>query len=113
AFGDVSPEVGELDEAALARLLEQDPDAAANLLADLALATDQALAAAARRLAARVFVRFASGGSRPARGTRRLWPGRGDGDLDLDRTLDRLSGSWPPPPAGPGSRHLDARRRPP
>ena len=110
-FGDVSPEVGELDEAALARLLEQDPDAAATLLADLALATDQALAAAARRLAARVFVRFASGGSRPARGTRRLGPGRGDGDLDLDRTLDRLSGSWPPPPADLVTRTWQARRR--
>ncbi|HEV8220805.1 MAG TPA: MoxR family ATPase [Streptosporangiaceae bacterium] len=111
AFGDVSPEVGELDEAALARLLEQDPDAAATLLADLALATDRALAAAARRLAARVFVRFASGGSRPARGTRRLGPGRGDGDLDLDRTLDRLSGSWPPPPADLVTRTWQARRR--
>ena len=110
-FGNVSPEVGELDEAALARLLEQDPDAAATLLADLALATDQALAAAARRLAARVFVRFASGGSRPARGTRRLGPGRGDGDLDLDRTLDRLSGSWPPPPADLVTRTWQARRR--
>ena len=66
---------------------------------------------AARRLAARVFVRIASGGSRPARGTRRLGPGRGDGDLDLDRTLDRLSGSWPPPPADLVTRTWQARRR--
>jgi len=58
-----------------------------------------------------VFVRFASSGSRPARGTRRLGAGRGDGDLDLDRTLDQLSGSWPPPPADLVTRTWQARRR--
>ncbi len=52
--------------------------------------------AAARRLAARVFVRMARAGRQAARGTRRLGPGRSEGDLDLDRTLDRCSGSWPP-----------------
>src|SRR5581483_10963411 len=90
-FGEVSPEPGRLDEDALARLLAADPDAAAALLADLAVATDRALRVAARRLAAQVFIRLGRAGGR-TRGTRRLGPNhRGEGDLDLDRTL----GQWP------------------
>ena len=58
------PSSGELDEEAFARLLAADPDAAVTLLPDLARATDRELRAAARRLAARVFVRLAR--SRPA-----------------------------------------------
>jgi gas vesicle protein GvpN len=111
-FGEVSPQVGRLDSEALARLLAADPDAAATLLADLALATDRELRAAARRLAARVFVRLGAAGGAPSRGTRRLGPSpRGDGDLDLDRTLDRLSGSWPPGPDALVTRSWVARRR--
>jgi magnesium chelatase subunit D len=111
-FGEVSPQVGRLDADALARLLGGDPDAAATLLADLALATDGELRAAARRLAARVFVRLGAVGWTPARGTRRLEPStRADGDLDLDRTLDRLSGTWPPPPDALVTRSWHARRR--
>jgi magnesium chelatase subunit D len=91
----VSPAVGRLDEDTFAALLAADPDAALALLADLARATDQQLRAAARRLATRVFFRLARAGP-PARGTRRLAAGRADGDLDLDRTLDRWSGPWPP-----------------
>ena len=112
AFGEVSPGVGRLDEDALARLLAAEPDAAATLLADLATATDRELATAARKLAARVFVRFAVAGTRPARGTRRLGQGAsGDGDLDLDRTLDRLSGAWPPADAELVTRSWRAHRR--
>lgn len=97
AFPEVSPEVGELDEEAFAGLMGRDPDAAAALLADLALATDRELRAAARRLAARVFVQVGRVGAARARGTRRLVPTRRpEGDLDLDRTLDRWSGVWPP-----------------
>lgn len=45
----------------------------------------------------RTFVQLGAVGGAPVRGTRRLGPShRGEGDLDLDRTLDRLSGSWPP-----------------
>ncbi len=111
-FGEVSPAVGRLDTEALARLLAADPDAAATLLADLALATDRDLRAAARKLAARVFVRLGAAGGAPSRGTRRLGPSpRGDGDLDLDRTLDRLSGSWPPGPDALVTRSWVARRR--
>jgi MoxR-like ATPase len=97
AFEQVSPAVGELDEDAFGALLAKRPDAAAALLADLALATDRDLRAAARRLAARVLVRAARMGPTRTRGTRRLVADRRtEGDLDLDRTLDRWSGRWPP-----------------
>jgi magnesium chelatase subunit D len=97
AFEQVSPAVGELDEDAFGALLAERPDAAAALLADLALATDRDLRAAARRLAARVLVRAARMGPTRTRGTRRLVADRRtEGDLDLDRTLDRWSGRWPP-----------------
>jgi MoxR-like ATPase len=97
AFEEVSPEVGELDEEAFAGLMAEDPDAAAALLADMALATDRDLRAAARRLACRVFLAVGRVGRARTRGTRRLVHARhAEGDLDLDRTLDRWSGSWPP-----------------
>ncbi|PWW22333.1 VWA domain containing CoxE-like protein [Geodermatophilus normandii] len=90
SFEEVSPEVGELDEEAFAALVAEDADAAAALLTDLAAATDRELRTAARRLAARVFVQVGRVGRARTRGTRRLVPDRrGDGDLDLDRTLDR------------------------
>ncbi|GAB3306371.1 hypothetical protein GCM10027451_13520 [Geodermatophilus aquaeductus] len=90
SFEEVSPEVGELDEEAFAALMAEDADAAAALLTDLAAATDRELRTAAQRLAARVFVQVGRVGRARTRGTRRLVPDRrGDGDLDLDRTLDR------------------------
>ena len=111
ALATVSHAVGQLDEDAFAQLLAADPDAALALLADLARATDQRLREAARRLAARVFFRLARAGQRPARGTRRLVAGRTDGDLDLDRTLDRWSGPWPPRDADLVTRSWFAHRR--
>ncbi len=97
AFDDVSPEVGELDEEAFAALMAEDPDAAAAMLADMALATDRDLRAAAKRLACRVFIQVGRVGTTRSRGTRRLAHNRrSDGDLDLDRTLDRWTGQWPP-----------------
>nr|WP_275404109.1 AAA family ATPase [Pseudonocardia acidicola] len=92
-FSEVSPEVGELDPEAFDAVLAKDPDAAAALLADMAVATDVQLRAAARRLAGRVFIRLGKVGPAKARGTRKLGPSRGgEGDLDLDRTLD----GWQP-----------------
>ena len=92
-FADVSPETGELDPDALDALAARDPDAAAALLADLAVATDTRLRAEARRIAARVFLRLGRVGPAKSRGTRRLGPSRAlDGDLDLDRTID----AWDP-----------------
>jgi MoxR-like ATPase/Mg-chelatase subunit ChlD len=112
AFDEVSPEVGELDEDAFAAVLAADPDAAAALLADMALATDRDLRAAARRLACRVFIRVGRVGRTRARGTRRLVPARhAEGDLDLDRTLDSWSGSWPPPPEDLVTRRWTGARR--
>jgi magnesium chelatase subunit D len=114
AFADVSPDVGALDPAAFDALLARDPDTAAALLADLSVATDEGLRAAARRLAGRVFLRLGRVGPARARGTRRLAPARGaEGDLDLDRTLD----AWDPGVARrPGAadvvtRSWTARRR--
>ena len=111
SFAEVSPELGRLDEEAFARLLAADPDAAVTLLPELARATDRELRAAARRLATRVFVRLARTGRQPARGARRLGPGRAEGDLDLDRTLDQWSGIWPPRADDLVTRTWQAHRR--
>jgi Mg-chelatase subunit ChlD len=89
----VSPAVGRLDEGAFHDLLRADPDAAVALLADLGAATDPALRAQARRLAARVFVRAGRLGAGTATGYRRLTAGPADeGDLDVERTLERAEG---------------------
>jgi magnesium chelatase subunit D len=111
SFGAVSHEVGRLDQDAFAQLLADDPDAAVALLADLARATDRDLRAAARRLAARVFFRLGRAGQKPARGTRRLGAGHAEGDLDLERTLDRWSGPWPPAAHELVTRSWHAHRR--
>jgi magnesium chelatase subunit D len=112
AFSDVSPETGKIDEQALTDLLAADPDAAARLLADLTQATDAQLRAAARRLAARVFVQLAAVGRHKSRGVRRIGPGRpGDGDLDLERTISGMSGTWPPRSDEIATRDWRARQR--
>jgi magnesium chelatase subunit D len=111
SFREVSPELGRLDEEAFAELLAADPDAAVTLLPELARATDRELRSAARRLAARVYVRLARTGPHPARGARRLGPGRAEGDLDLDRTLDQWSGIWPPRADDLVTRSWHAQRR--
>jgi magnesium chelatase subunit D len=111
SFAEVSPELGRLDEKAFAELLAADPDAAVTLLPELARATDRELRAAARRLATRVFVRLARTGRQPARGARRLGPGRAEGDLDLDRTLDRWLGIGPPRADDLVTRSWHAHRR--
>jgi magnesium chelatase subunit D len=111
-FPDVSPEAGSLDAEALAALLAADPDAAAALLADLSQATDPALRAAARQLAARIFIQLGTVGRRSARGPRRIRSVlRGEGDVDLDRTLDRLGGTWPPSAEDLVTRSWQAHRR--
>jgi gas vesicle protein GvpN len=102
AFGEVSPEVGELDEEALAGLLAADPEGAA----------DRELRAVARRLAARVFLRLGQAGGARARGARRLVPSRrGEGDLDLERTLETWPGRGPLAPGDLVTRAWDARDR--
>ena len=112
-FAGLSPETGTLDADALAALLAADPDAAAALLADLSRAADVSLRAVARRLAARIFVQLGATGQRPRRGSPRRIASvpRGDGDIDLDATLDRLDGSWPPSADHVVTRVWQARRR--
>jgi gas vesicle protein GvpN len=111
-FADVSPEAGELDPDALAGLLAADPDAAAALLADLSQATDASLRAVARRLAARIFIQLGATGRQSARGPKRIRSVlRGDGDIDLDRTMDRLAGTWPPAAEDVVTRSWQAHRR--
>lgn len=90
---EVSPEVGALDEAALAGALEEDLDAGVSLLVDLTRATDPRLRDRARRVAASLVIPAARvTGPSAAGGSARLGPVRDGGvDLDLDATLDRLS----------------------
>ena len=96
-FDQASPELGQLDEESLDALAEDDPDAAAELLADLANATDAQLRAKARKSAARLFLRLAQRGTPPTKGVRRIVRAKDplDGDLDLDATLSRTDGIRP------------------
>lgn len=86
-FEQVSPEVGELDEAAVDEGLETDPDATLALLADLTGATDPSLRELARRLAGRLFLDVSKRGPSRPRGigkmaTMRYRPDAGDIDVD-------------------------------
>jgi len=94
ALSRVSPQVGQLDEAAFGELMGEDADAAVALLADLAATTDPLVRAQARKLAARLFVRAGRLGRTSTKGYRRLEPGRaaGEGDLDLDLTFEVAQG---------------------
>jgi Mg-chelatase subunit ChlD len=90
----VSPEVGELDEAAVEEAMSDDPDDTMAMLADLTGATDPALRELARRLAGRLFLDIARRGPMRPRGTGRLREQafRPDGgDLDLDASLEAIA----------------------
>ena len=92
-FEEISPEVGELDEEAVDRAMEADPDATLALLAELTGATDARLRQLARRLAARLYLDLARRGPARPRGTGRLLTRRyrpDAGDVDLDASLDAL-----------------------
>ena len=96
-FDEASPEVGELDQQMIEGLAGADPDQMAELLADMANATDPVLRAKARRLAARLFLRLARQGRPNARGVRRMIAEARieGGDIDLDATLARTDGLRP------------------
>jgi Mg-chelatase subunit ChlD len=93
-FEQVSPEVGELDEAAVDEGLLDDPDEMMALLADMTSATDPALRELARRLAGRLFLDVSRRGPVRPRGigTIATTPYRPDGgDLDIDASIDALA----------------------
>jgi Mg-chelatase subunit ChlD len=92
-FEQVSPEVGELDEAAVEDGLLDDPDEMLALLADLTGATDQRLRDLARRLAGRLFLDLARRGPIARRGVGKITEQayRPDGgDIDVDASLDAI-----------------------
>lgn len=92
-FDDLSPEVGELDEAAVRDALADDADTTLTLLAEMTGATDARLRALAKRLAARLFLDLARRERPDGRGIGRIVsaPYRPDGgDIDVDRSLDEL-----------------------
>jgi Mg-chelatase subunit ChlD len=92
-FEQVSPEVGELDEAAFDEALDEDPDDTMAMLADLTGATDPVLRELARRLAGRIFLDVSRRGRTRPRGVGKLVerPYRPDaGDIDLDASMDAI-----------------------
>lgn len=93
-FDQVSPEAGVLDEGQFDDLLQEAPDEALSMLADLNGATDERLRALAHRLSARVVVDLArSTSATTRRGIGRLERASADragGDLDLDGSLDAI-----------------------
>jgi Mg-chelatase subunit ChlD len=92
-FDEISPEVGELDEAAVDEAMQDDPDDTLALLADLTGATDPKLRELARRLAGRLFLDLARRGPAAPRGVGQLRTQRyrpDGGDLDVDASLDAL-----------------------
>ncbi|MGY1594687.1 VWA domain-containing protein [Geodermatophilus sp. SYSU D00708] len=88
-FQQVSPQLGELDEEAMAELTARDPDAANRLLTAMGRAFDPALRAAARALACRLPVGTPRAGVPDRPGTRRVVTRRDEtgSDIDLDATL--------------------------
>lgn len=93
-FHEVSPEVGELDQAALLAVHAEDPDAAHELLGDMARATDPALRALARAVALRLTLHLVRAGPPTRTAVQRLRSRAGGeiGDLDIERSLDRAGG---------------------
>jgi magnesium chelatase subunit D len=106
-FEQVSPHAGGLDAKAFGAQLERDGDRALSMLADMAAATDPQLRMQARRLARRLLPPLGRLGEPRRRGTRRMIARTAgeDGDLDVDRTLERSEGR---PPRDP--RHLVVRQ---
>jgi hypothetical protein len=112
-FQQVSPEVGQIDEQALDAMINADADAAVALLADMAAATDPEMRAHARRLAGRLLPPLGRVGEPRRRGTRRIVAhyGAADGDIDMDRTLERSEGRRPRDPSHVATRQFAAAPR--
>ncbi len=95
-FADVSPDIGQLSEQAFDQLWDDDPEAALELLAAMAQATDAVLAGLARRLAGRLILSFTTTSRSRGRGTGRPMTVRArpdSSDLDVDTSLEALIGA--------------------
>jgi Mg-chelatase subunit ChlD len=95
-FENISPEVGELDEAAFDEAMQNSPDEMLGLLADLTGATDPKLRELARRLAGRLMLELGNRGRTRPRGIGKMTeqPYRPDaGDIDIDASLDAIAES--------------------
>lgn len=106
-FEQVSPEVGELDEAAVDESMRDDPDETMAMLADLTAATDPKLRELARRLAGRLFLEISRRGPTRPKGVGKLVEQRyrpDAGDLDIDASMDAIVD------AGGDPRRVDAER---
>ena len=93
-FEQISPEVGELDDAAVEEGLLDNPDEMMALLADLTAATDPKLRDLARRLAGRLFLEVSRRGPVRPRGIGKIveQPYSPDGgDIDIDASLDAIA----------------------
>ena len=88
-FEDVSPEVGELDEAAVDEAMNEDPDDTLALIADLTAATDPKLRELAKRLAGRLMLDVSKRSVLRRRGLGKLVTSkyRDGGDIDIDASL--------------------------
>ncbi len=92
-FEEISPDVGQLDDDALAELAADDPDHALSLLAQMRSATDRTLAVLAARLAGRLVLDVAKAGPVRARGVGSMVSSPADrveGDIDVDASIDTL-----------------------
>jgi Mg-chelatase subunit ChlD len=106
-FEQMSPEVGELDEAAVDESMRDDPDDTMAMLADLTAATDPKLRELARRLAGRLFLEISRRGPSRPRGVGKLVEQRyrpDAGDLDIDASMEAIVD------AGGDPRRVDAER---
>lgn len=91
----MSPEVGQLDEAAFDGVLGETPDDALALLADLTAATDPELRRLARLLAGRITVELSRRAEPRRRGVGRMRTMRVEGtsaDVDIEASIDALVG---------------------
>ena len=93
AFHEISPQLGQLDSSAFEELLNEDPDLALELLAQMAQATDSELAKLARQLAGRLVLDLTRTGKARSRGIGKLVRTKATidaGDIDVDASLDQL-----------------------
>lgn len=92
-FDEISPELGEIDEAAVSEALEADPDEVLSLLAEMNHATDVGLRGLAKELAARLVLDVAREQAPDSSGVGRIVtvPYRPDGgDLDVERSIEGI-----------------------